>query len=127
MISALPFFIVPLALLPDAWAWLRATLGVISAANMLIPLLGQIQYTRLAFRPDRGGFFVASAPFHGFSLLYGYGLPKIRDLAQEGHSPWTLGAALGLPLWLSVVTLLATEAGLLIALLRGAGNGGRQS
>ncbi|HEY5983823.1 MAG TPA: hypothetical protein VIU38_10150 [Anaerolineales bacterium] len=109
MISALPFFIVPLALLPGMWAWPLGVLGAISTANMLIPLLGQIQYTRLEFRPDRGGFFVAGSPFHGFSLLYDYGTQQVRDLARSGHSPWTLGTALGLPLWLSVVVLTAAE------------------
>jgi len=118
MISALPFFIVPLALLPDAWMWPLAALGVVSTANMLVPLLGQIQYNRLEFKPDRGGFFVEGAPFRGFSLLYDYGLPQIRRLAQSGQSPWTLGSALGLPLWLSVVSLVAAESALVCALHR---------
>lgn len=118
MISALPFFIVPLALLSDGWRGPLAVLGTVSAANMLIPLLGQIQYTRLEFRPDRGGFFVGGAPFHGFSLLYQYGWTQVRQLAHAGHSPWTLGTAMRLPLWLSVVYLLGLESALLLAFRR---------
>ena len=118
LIPALPFFVVPLAMLPGALLWPQATLGLVSAANMLIPLLGQIQYTRLEFKPDRGGFFVAGAPFRGFSLLYDYGLPQVWQLAKSGRSPWTLGTGLGFPLWLSVTVLLAVVFGLLVALRR---------
>jgi hypothetical protein len=93
-------------------------LGLVSAANMLIPLLGQIQYTRLEFRPDRGGFFVGEAPFRGISLLYEYGLPQIKRLSDAGKSPWTLGTAIGLPLWLSVSVFLAAETALLFLIWR---------
>jgi hypothetical protein len=92
-------------------------LGLVSAVNMLIPLLGQVQYTRLEFKPDRGGFFVDGRPFDGFSLLYGYGLEQAAFLSKAGRSPWNLGTALGLPLWLSIVALTAVI-GLLIAALR---------
>ena len=105
MITALPFFIVPLALLPSRWTWALVALGLVSTANMLIPLMGQVQYTRLEFKPDRGGFFVDGTLFDGFSLLYGYGLRQVVSLARAGRSPWTLGTALGLPLWLSIVGL----------------------
>ena len=118
LITALPFFIVPLALLPHSWKWLLVTLGLMSMANMLIPLAGAIQYERLEFKPDRGGFFVAGAPFRGFSLLYDYGLPQVWRLARSGHSPWTLGAALGFPLWLSVTVLLALESALVVVFRR---------
>jgi len=118
VISALPFFIVPLALLPARWTRALLILGVISAANMLIPLTGQIQYTRLEFDPDRGGFFVDGRLFEGFSLLYGYGLRQVVSLVRAGRSPWTLGTALGLPLWLSVIALVAILAGLIAGLRR---------
>jgi hypothetical protein len=118
LISALPFFIVPLALLPRAWVWPLVTLGLVSTANMLIPLVGEIQYARLEFKPDRGGFFVAEAPFRGFSLLYNYGLPQVWRLAQSERSPWTLGSAMGFPLWLSVIVLLAAESALVLAFQR---------
>jgi len=117
LIACLPFFIVPLALLPRGLATPLAVLGLGSAANMLIPLVGQIQYSRLEFRPDRGGFFVDESPFRGFSLLYNYGLPKAVDLARGGRSPWTLGTALGLPLWGSLLAL-AVGVGLPIRWLR---------
>ncbi|MFH1186371.1 MAG: hypothetical protein V1755_15270 [Chloroflexota bacterium] len=118
LVSALPFFIVPLALLPTAWVWPLVTMGLMSTLNMLIPLVGEIQYARLEFKPGRGGFFVAGAPFRGFSLLYDYGLPQVWRLAQSGRSPWTLGSALGFPLWLSVVALLAVESALVLAFHR---------
>jgi hypothetical protein len=117
MITALPFFIVPLALLPAGWTWALVALGLVSTANMLIPLMGQVQYTRLEFKPDRGGFFVDGRLFEGFSLLYGYGLKQVTALARTGRSPWTLGTALGLPLWLSVLAL-TTIIGFLVAALR---------
>jgi len=118
MITALPFFIVPLALLPARWTWALVALGVVSAANMLIPLMGQVQYTRLEFKPDRGGFFVDGRLFNGFSLLYEYGLRQVVSLARAGQSPWTLGTALGLPLWLSTVGLTVIISVLVIALRR---------
>jgi hypothetical protein len=118
VISALPFFIVPLALLPDHWMRPLTLLGAVATANMLIPLLGQIQYTRLEFRPDRGGFFVDGTLFRGFSLLYGYGLPQAFRLARSGQSPWTLGSALGLPLWFSAALLVAGESVLICAFRR---------
>ena len=49
---------------------------------MLIPLVGQIQYTRLEFDPGRGGFHVDGELFRGFSLLYGYGLSEAARLQQ---------------------------------------------
>jgi hypothetical protein len=117
MITALPFFIVPLAVLPAGWTWALVALGLVSTANMLIPLMGQVQYTRLEFKPDRGGFFVGGRPFEEFSLLYGYGLEQVASLGKTGRSPWTLGTALGLPLWLSIVALTAIL-GFLVAALR---------
>ena len=118
LISALPFLVVPLALLPNAWTLPIAILGLVSAGNMLIPLLGQIQYTRLEFKPDRGGFFIAGAPFRDFSLLYQYGLPQVRRLAESGKSPWTLGTAMGLTLSLSILLLILAESALVIAFRR---------
>jgi hypothetical protein len=118
MITALPFFIVPLALLPSSWMWVLIVLGLVSTANMLIPLLGQVQYTRLEFSADHGGFFVGGRLFEGFSLLYGYGLRQVTALARAGRSPWTLGTALGLPLWLSVLVLMAIISILLTAIRR---------
>lgn len=116
LISALPFFIVPISLLPRRWLWLVAIMGIISAVNMLIPLLGKIQYTRLEFRPDRGGFFVDGALFNGFSLLYGYGLGEVTRLQKLGLSPWTLGAAFGWSLWSSVLVFVLAETTLMLSL-----------
>jgi hypothetical protein len=118
IIPALPFFVVPLALLPEMLALPLALLSVVSAAQMLIPMFGQIQYLRLEFKPDRGGFYVAGAPFRGFSLLYQYGLPKALELARTGQSPWTLGSGLGLSPLLSLITLLTAQTGLVAALRR---------
>ncbi|HET6846864.1 MAG TPA: hypothetical protein VFH29_08505, partial [Anaerolineales bacterium] len=99
LISALPFFIVPLSMIRAESAWIMAGLGAWSVANMLIPLVGQIQYTRLEFDPERGGFRVDGDVFRGFSLLYGYGLSQVTSLQRLGKSPWTLGTSIGLPLW----------------------------
>jgi hypothetical protein len=118
LITALPFFIVPLALLPAGWTWALVALGLVSTTNMLIPLTGQVQYTRLEFKPDSGGFFVDGRLFEGFSLLYGYGLRQVTSLFRAGRSPWTLGTALGLPLWLSIVVLTAITSMLVVALRR---------
>ena len=122
VISALPFVIIPMAMLPDAFTWPVGILGLMSAANMLIPLVGQIQYTRLEYKPDRGGFYVAEAPFRGFSLLYDYGVPQIMRQLQAGKPSWTLGAALGLPYWSSVPALVVAQCGLL-SRFRPAGQG----
>ena len=114
LIPALPFFVVPLALLPGSLTWLVGALGALSFAQMLIPLLGQIQPTKLAYRPQRGVFYVADAPFRGFSLLYDYGIPQILRQQAEGKSPWNLVSAWGLPFWLGVPVLIVAE--LLLAL-----------
>ncbi|HET6846604.1 MAG TPA: hypothetical protein VFH29_07195, partial [Anaerolineales bacterium] len=118
LISALPFFIVPLSMLAPESAWILAGLGAWSIMNMLIPLAGQIQYTRLEFDPGRGGFRVGGTVFHGFSLLYGYGLGQVTSLQRLGKSPWTLGTSLGLPLWASVGSLLVAESALFLACVR---------
>ena len=43
LIVTLPFFVIPLALLPNSLNWMIGSLGIVSAAQMLIPLMGQIQ------------------------------------------------------------------------------------
>jgi hypothetical protein len=109
LIPVLPFFVVPLALLPESLTWVVGALGTLSFAQMLIPLLGQIQPTKLAYRPQRRLFYVADAPFHGFSLLYDYGVPQILRQQGEGRSPWNLASGLGLPFWVSVPALVLAE------------------
>jgi hypothetical protein len=118
LITALPFFIVPMALVARRWMGPLIILGALSAINMIIPLYGRIQYDRLEFKPDKGGFYVGGVPFNGFSLLYGYGLPEARRLAALGETPWTLGTALGLSVIGSIGALLGAEAALLMAFLR---------
>ena len=118
LIPALPFFIVPLAALPAAATWSVGALGALSCGQMLIPLLGQIQTTRLAYRLQQGAFYVADEKFTGFSLLYGYGVPQILRQYREGSAAWTLGSALGLPFWLSAPALMLAEAGLALKLLQ---------
>jgi hypothetical protein len=118
MISALPFFVVPMAMLPRRASWPLAILGTLSVVNMLIPLSGKIQFTRLEFVPARGGFHVDGTLFKGFSLLYGYGLSEVLRLQRLGQSPWTLGTALGWPLWMSIGALLAIESAMLLAIKR---------
>ncbi len=120
IIPALPFFVVPLAMLPDALAWPLGALSLISSANMLIPLMGQIQFTKLDFKLTRDIFYVADAPFRGFSLLYDYGVPQIWRQYEAGTPSWTLGAAVGLPYWLSVPALVAIESALIFWFRRGA-------
>lgn len=118
LIPALPFFIVPLALIPRKLLWVAGVLGLISAANMLIPLMGQVQPTKLAFRVRRDMFYVADSPFVGFSLLYDYGLPQIARQYAAGMPSWTLALAAGLPGWLSVPALVLLEAALMIGFHR---------
>ena len=113
MIPALPFLIVPIAVLSDALTWLVGVLGILSSAQMLIPLMGQIQPTLLVYRPHREMFYIANAPFKGFSLLYNYGLPQIARQYLAGRPAWTLGAALGIPYVLSVPALIGAEVALL--------------
>ncbi len=127
LIPALPFFIVPLVLLPRSWIWLLGVLAAVSCGQMLIPLLGQIQTERLSYRLQRTMFYVADAPFTGFSLLYQYSLPQIVRQYSQGESPWTLGSALGLPFWLSAPALIAAEIGLGISFIHGAGGRSRQT
>lgn len=118
LIAALPFLIVPLALLPDALIWVTGGLGIVSCAQMLIPLLGQIQPTLLVYRPRREMFYVNNAPFTGFSLLYNYEVPQLIKQVQGGQAAWTLGTWIGLPWALSVPALVVGEAGLIWAFLR---------
>jgi hypothetical protein len=113
LIPALPFLIVPVALLSDALVWLVGVLGIVSSAQMLIPLMGQIQPSLLVYRPHREMFYVANEPFTGFSLLYNYGLPQIARQYKAGQPAWSLGAALGIPYVLSVPALILAEAGLI--------------
>lgn len=114
LIPALPFLIVPLAILSDASTGWVGVLGLISAAQMLIPLLGQIQPTLLVYRLHRGTFYVNDQPFTGFSLLYDYDLPQIGRQYAAGRPAWTLGAAVGLPYLLSVPALIVAEFGLIL-------------
>jgi hypothetical protein len=114
LIPALPFFVVLLALLPSSLTWLVGTLGAVSCAQMFIPVLGQIQPTKLTYRPQGRLFYVAEAPFRGFSLLYDYGVPQILRQHAEGRSPWNVMAGLGFPFWLGVPALILGE--LLLAL-----------
>ncbi len=127
LIPALPFLIVPLAALSEKLVWLVAGLGIISGAQMLIPLMGQVQPTLLVYRPHRSMFYVADSPFTGFSLLYDYGIPQIIRQYESGQPAWTLGAALGLPYVLSVPLLLLAEAALILRFRRVAASRPRQA
>jgi hypothetical protein len=118
MIPGLPFFILPLAVLPRRMNWPLVLLGLVSAAQMLIPLMGQIQPTKLAFRPRPNMFFVADRPFTGFSLLYDYGLPEISRRYAAGAQSWHLGTGLGLPYWMGVPVLVAAESALMAVFLK---------
>jgi len=118
LIPALPFFIVPLALLPKKLLGVMAVLAVVSSLQMLIPLAGQIQFTKLDYKINREVFYVAEAPFEGISLLYQYGLPQIFRQYKAGTPSWTLGAAVGLPYWLSIPALLLAESAFLVLFRR---------
>ena len=108
LIVALPFFIIPLMLVPDTFIWLMGGLTIVSAAQMLIPLMGKIQ-VGLDFDAAKDQFSV-NGPFTGFSILYNYGLPIIIKLRNKGTTPWTLGHALGISFYRSPFVLIAVEA-----------------
>ena len=112
LIPALPFFIIPLALLPDVLTPITIVLAIVSSAQMLIPLLGEIQMN-IVFKPRLNMFRVGDVPFTGFSLLYNHGLPLILQRIKEGQQSWTLGTAIGIPYWLSTPTLFVLDAILL--------------
>lgn len=114
IIPALPFFIVPLASLPDKWLRPTIVLAAVSAMQMLIPLMGEVQPS-LVFRPRFDAFFLGNnQQFSGLSILYQYGLPNIVHRLQEGRPSWTLGAAAGLPYWLSPILLILVESALVL-------------
>ena len=108
LIVALPFFIVPLALIPDKYLWLLASLAVVSAGQMLIPLLGKIQIG-LDYDPLTDTISV-NGPFSGFSILYNYGLPMIYKLHLKDRAPWMLGEAMGLRFRYGLLVLVGAEA-----------------
>jgi hypothetical protein len=118
IIPALPFFILPLAFTPRRLGWALVVLGLISAAQMLIPLMGQVQPTKLTFKARQSIFYVADKPFTGFSLLYDYGLPEITRRHAAGAESWNLGTGLGLPYWMSVPALTLVELALLVLFYR---------
>lgn len=109
IIPGLPFFIVPLALLPNRWTWVLGALAILSAFQMLIPLMGKIQ-PNLIYEAEEDTFYLTDIPFRGFSLLYDYNLPLIVARYQNNESSWMLGTALGTPYWLSAPALVAAEA-----------------
>ena len=108
LIVALPFFIIPLMLVPDSLMWLLGSLTVVSIAQMLIPLVSQIQIG-LDFDITNGKFTI-NGPFTGFSILYNYGIHQIYKLYAKHTYPWTLGNVLGLRPRYSVLALMALEA-----------------
>ncbi len=117
LIPALPFFIIPLAILPDSLLPILGILGILSGFQMLIPLIGQIQID-IAYIARLNAFRIAHVPFHDFSILYSYVLPQILTRYQQGIASWNLGSALGLPYWISVLPLLLVEAGLILLFRR---------
>ncbi len=114
LIVALPFFIIPLTLIPDRVTWLLGGLTALSAGQMLIPLLGKIQIgLDYDARTDQ---FSVNQPFTGFSILYQYGIPIIIKLHRKDTLPWTLGSAVGLAYRYSAALLVLVEA-VLVGLL----------
>jgi len=112
LIVALPFFVIPIALIPESLTWAIDSLGIISAAQMLIPLMGQIQIV-IEWNASQNQFWVENKPFQGFSILWGYGLPLILRLYRSSKLSWTLGYAIrNLPhrLYLSPLILIGAEA-----------------
>ncbi len=112
LIAALPFFTIPLMLIPDSFILGMGILGVISAAQMLIPLLGQVQIV-IDWIASRNQFWVENKPFTGFSVLWQYGLPLIFKSIRNDTPSWTLGYAIRfIPyrLYLSLPILAGVEA-----------------
>ncbi len=112
IIPALPFFIVPLAILPDLLEIPAVLLGAMSIGQMLIPLLGAVQ-PAVDFKQRLNSFTVDGHPFNGFSILYDRGLPLIAQRLHDGTPSWTLAQAFHLPYWLTVPLLLLVEAALI--------------
>jgi hypothetical protein len=112
LIPALPFFIIPIALLPEGLAPLTLILAVVSTVQMLIPLLGEIQIN-IEFRPRLNLFHVEGIPFTGFSILYDHGLPLILQKFKAGQQSWTLGNTIGIPYWFSAPLLAVLDSILL--------------
>jgi hypothetical protein len=108
LIVTLPFFILPLMLVPDTFIWIIGALTIVSAAQMLIPLMGKIQIG-LDFDAAKNQFLV-NGPFNGFSIIYNYGLPIIFKLKKKGTVPWTLGHAVGISFYRSPIILIVVEA-----------------
>ena len=113
--AALPFFIVPLALLPDRLTWLLGVLAAVSAGQMMIPLLSTI-HIGLGYDPATDRFSVIDQPFKGFSLLYQYGIPTIIQLRARRALPWMLGRAIGLSYRSSLALFPGVEGLLIVAL-----------
>ena len=111
IIPALPFFVVPLALVPDFLEAPMMFLGAVSIGQMLIPLMGAVQ-PAVDFKQRFNSFFVDGRRFNGFSILYDRGLPLIAKQLHEGMPSWTLAAAARLPYWLTIPVLLAAESAL---------------
>ncbi len=120
LIVALPLFIIPLAALPDSLDWLAWLAGAVSAVQMLIPLMGEIQMP-IDWIASRNQFWIALKPFEGFSILWNYGLPYIIKTFKNGAPSWTLGYALRfIPyrLYLSLPIFLGAETALIALLFR---------
>lgn len=119
IIPALPFMVIPLALLPGILEGPTIVLGAVSIGQMLIPLMTMIQ-PQVSFRPRLNMFFVGTHPFHGFSILYQYLAPMIVGTGQAGTPSWNIATALHLPYWLAIPLLLAVEAAFVVMHARGA-------
>jgi hypothetical protein len=116
LIVALPFFVIPLALVPDRLLWLMVSLGIVSAAQMLIPLMGSVQIG-LDFDAVTNQFLINKQPFTDFSLLYQAALPLATETGKTVNGWWDLGWALGWSREASLGAFILGEA-LLIAWLR---------
>ncbi|HVN17098.1 MAG TPA: hypothetical protein VMT73_15240 [Anaerolineales bacterium] len=108
IIPALPFFIIPFAVLPDNLNPFLEALSIVSIGQMLIPLMGQIQFV-IKYQTVKKIYLVDGQPFKHFSILYQYGLPLIVKLFRAGTPSWNLGHAIGIPFLLSGPTFIIVE------------------
>jgi hypothetical protein len=123
LIPALPFLALPLVFIVRRWPLLTTLLAFLSAANMLIALLGVVEFP-LGYDSAAGAYqsvWLGETHFEGISLLYQLNLINVLLGNPAQAEPWNWGMALfGLKPIASVLPLWAAQAALLFLVFRSA-------